>query len=250
MIEYFALTDKGQVRKVNQDFYAVNKDKPQFFVLCDGMGGHKSGDVASKSAGDSIKKYIQMHHSFDMNKDKAEKLLSEANDYANKLVFARSQRNAELSGMGTTSDICYIDFDRLYIGHVGDGRVYLYRDGELTQLTKDHTLMEELLKNGTITKEEAKTHPNRHMITRAVGTEENIKTDFISEKLSDGDIILMCSDGVYNMLSDAMIKKIFLPDGDVKRICSKLVEKSKENGGLDNITAIVIRYTDNKEERA
>jgi len=249
LIEHFAKTDKGIIRKVNQDFYVVHPENPSFFVLCDGMGGHNSGDIASRCTAESINKYIEMHYSLDGNEKNIKKILSEAIDYANKLVFTRAGKNADFSGMGTTCDVCYIDFDKLYIGHVGDSRVYLYRNAELIQLTCDHTLMEELMKNGTITKAEAEVHPNRHMITRAVGTEANTESDFISESLRDGDVILMCSDGIYNMLSDSGIKKILLPDGELSVAGQKLIDKANENGGLDNITVILIRYT-NKEDKA
>ena len=156
----------------------------------------------------------------------------------------------EYRNMGTTCDICYIDFDILYTCHVGDSRIYLYRDNDLTQLTHDHTLMEELLKNGNITQKEIENHPGKHMITRAVGTEEGIESDFDFLKLQDGDMILMCSDGLTNMLSDTAIKKVLLPGGELEGITKRLVEKANENGGLDNITVIVLRYTENKEEMA
>lgn len=248
MIEFSAITDKGIVRKTNQD-YCVAADKPvPFFILCDGMGGHSSGDIASKSAAESIKKYISMHYSFDTDENVAKKLLCGAIEYANKIVYTRACKIPEFLGMGTTCDICFVDFDVLYVSHVGDSRVYLYRDNNLIQLTRDHTLIEELLKNGSITEDEVENHPGRHMITRAVGTEADIKTDFSKLELQDGDMILMCSDGLYNMLPDNETKKVLFTDGAVKDMTKRLLEKAKENGGEDNITVIILRYTKSKEE--
>ena len=250
MIEASAYSDKGLVRKTNQDYFALSQSPPDFFVLCDGMGGHDGGDIASRSAAESIKKYISINHSLDNDREKAEKLLKEAVSYANKIVYKRAQVMPGYRGMGTTCDICFLDFDMLYTCHVGDSRIYLYRDNNLTQLTKDHTLIEELLKNGNITQKEIENHPGKHMITRAVGTEEYIESDFGAHNLKSGDVILMCSDGLTNMLSDTAIKKILLPGGELPAMAKRLVEKANENGGLDNITVIVLRYTDNKEERA
>lgn len=250
MIEFSALTDKGQVRKNNQDYFSANPDVPTFFVLCDGMGGHEGGDIASSSAANSIEKYIKLNFSLDNDDKKARSLLQEAIVYANKIVYKRAKVMPKYSDMGTTCDICFIDFDTLYTCHVGDSRIYLYRDNNLTQLTTDHTLMEELLKNGSITKSEIENHPGKHMITRAVGTEEGIESDFDKLKLLDGDIILMCSDGLTNMLSDTAIKKVLLPGGELGVMTKRLIEKANENGGLDNITVIVLRYTKNEEEMA
>ena len=146
--------------------------------------------------------------------------------------------------MGTTTDICLFDFDRVHICHVGDSRVYLYRDNKIEQITTDHTLIEELIKNGTITEEEAKNHPNRHMITRAVGTEETVKYDFYSFDLSDGDEILMCTDGLSNMLTDDGIKRVLLSTDDLNDAVKLLRDKANENGGVDNITAILIKYSE------
>lgn len=176
------------------------------------------------------------------------KLLSGAMRYANSTVYTRANAFPEYKGMGTTADICLFAFDTLYICHVGDGRVYLFRDGGLTRLTTDHTLIEELLKNGTITEEEAKAHPNRHIITRAVGTDEKVEGDFTDIRLCDGDTVLMCTDGLTNMLSNEDIMDC-LSLGEPERICNELIFRSNENGGRDNITAVVIKYQTDEEEK-
>ena len=247
MIEYAAMTNKGMVRETNQDYYYASTEGKPLFILCDGMGGHASGDVASKSTAESVSRYIKMHVPFDLDSEKARTLLTGAVVFANKLVFARSKTSIDFKGMGTTCDVCMADFDIMYISHVGDSRVYLLRGTEITPLTQDHTLIEELVKNGTISKEEAENHPNKHMITRAVGTEKTIESDFIKQKMQDGDMFLMCSDGLTNMLTDVQIKDAMLVGGDLKTTVKMLVDRANENGGLDNITAVLIKYSEDKE---
>ena len=250
MIKFSAATHKGMIRETNQDYYVAGESPVSLFVLCDGMGGHKGGDIASKTAAESINKYISAHYSFDNDDEKAAKLLKSAIEYANKMVYMRARKMLDCSDMGTTCEVCYVDFDTLYIGHVGDSKVYLYRENELSQLTDDHTLVAELLKNGTITEKEVAGHPARHVITRAVGTEEGIKSDFIKVPLLDNDIILMCSDGLTDMLTESAVKKILLPGCGLQQMADKFIEKANENGGLDNITVVVLQYTKNEEVMA
>lgn len=246
MLQFAAKTDKGIVRNMNQDYYYSSAEKPSLFIVCDGMGGHASGDVASRSAVESLSRYIKMHKSYDFTREDAEKLLSGALAYANSTIFTRAAVSQKYKGMGTTADICLFDFDSLYICHVGDSRVYMFRDGMLKQLTTDHSLIEELLSNGTISEQEAKNHPNRHMITRAVGTDEFVEGDFMEIKLVDKDVFLMCSDGLSNMVSEQYIMQCLSYD-DSQKACDDLINKANENGGRDNITAIVIKYQTNEE---
>lgn len=246
MISYAAKTDKGILRKMNQDYYHASAEMPPLFIVCDGMGGHASGDVASRSAVDCISRYIDMHKTYDFDSEKAHTLLSGALKYANSTVYTRATVSERYKGMGTTADICLFDFDFLYICHVGDSRVYLFRDGKLKKLTTDHTLIEELLSNGTISEQEAENHPNRHMITRAVGTDETVTGDFLDISLSGDDIILMCSDGLSNMVSDAQIIRCLSYD-NLQKSCDELIKKANDNGGRDNITAVVIKYETDEE---
>lgn len=231
------------VRDANQD-YCFASEKYPLFIVCDGMGGHAAGDVASRSAVESISRYIDLNRKFDLDDKNAESLMGGACKYANSIVYSRSQTSSEYNGMGTTMDICLFDFEKLYVCHVGDSRVYLYRDNTLNQISCDHTLINELLKNGTITEEEAKTHPNRHMITRALGTEDSIKYDFYSLDMADGDMILMCTDGLSNMLTEDEIKRVLLSADDLRKAVTRLRDKANENGGADNITAILIKYSE------
>ena len=249
LIEFAAKTDKGLVRTTNQDcFYASGGTKP-LFVVCDGMGGHASGDIASRSAVNSAVKYIEMHTPYDFDGAKAEALLKGACKYANSIVLTRSKTSPEYRGMGTTCDICFIAFDTLYLSHVGDSRVYLYRNDKLKLLTHDHTVVDELLLNGTITEEEAKNHPNRHMITRAVGTEADIECDFLSERRRDGDKILMCTDGLTNTVPESGIIRAVITGRSAAETVDILINKANENGGTDNITAVMINYAKDEGDK-
>lgn len=246
LLDVAAVTNKGLQRETNQDFYYTSNTVPYTFVVCDGMGGHASGDVASSRAAQSIGRYIEMHAPMDMDSEDAGRLLGGAVKYANSIVFELAKCK-EHKGMGTTVDVCLVDFDMLYTAHVGDGRVYIFRDGQMKLITTDHTLINELIKNGTITAAEAKNHPSRHVITRAVGTESDIKWDFSAEKLQNGDIILMCTDGLYNMLSEREIKNILISSRDLNYVADTLVRQANEKGGSDNITAILIGYEEDEK---
>ncbi len=241
MVDFYGESNKGLKRSENQDSFYVAESAPYVFVVCDGMGGHAAGNVASGSAVESINKYVSMHSSFDMSDDKAEMLLGGAMEYANSLVHARSLLNSRYAGMGTTADICFLSVDTIYICHVGDSRVYLMRDGQLKQLTEDHTLVNKLLKEGEITQKQAEKHPDRHILIRALGTEEKVEYDFIIQRIQPGDILLMCTDGLTNMVGEDSIK-IELISGDAQKSVKALIDKANKNGGEDNITAVVIKF--------
>ena len=241
MIAYATKTDIGKERKINQDFCLVSTEKPQLFVLCDGMGGHQSGDVASQTAAESIRTYLRMQSTLDLDAGKAERILKNAVSYANNVVYTRATESEDLAGMGTTADVCLLDFDTLYIAHVGDSRVYLLREGKLEKLTRDHSLVEELLESGAITAAEAEKHPHKNVITRAIGTNRSVVPDFIEKKLEKGDILLLCSDGLSNMLADTEIKNILISSENLDEVSQNLIDRANQNGGKDNITAIVMK---------
>ncbi len=241
MIVFGAKTDVGKVREMNQDFCIASADRPHLFILCDGMGGHRSGDVASRTAAESIETYVRMQSALDYDDEKAERVLRGAVSYANNIVYTRAKSMKELAGMGTTVDICMVDFDMLYIAHVGDSRVYLLREGQLCQLTTDHSLVEEMIQSGLITESEAQSHPNKNVITRAVGTNRTVQCDFLAQELKQDDILLMCSDGLSNMLTESEMKNILISSDKPQTIAEELVEKANINGGKDNITAIVVK---------
>ncbi len=247
MIVSFGKTDIGKTRKSNQDFFLTSTEQPYLFVLCDGMGGHSSGDVASRTTAESIKTYVHLQSTMDLDENKAEKLLKNAVSYANNVVHTRAKTSETFKGMGTTCDVCLLDFDKLYIVHVGDSRVYRLRQGVFSQLTKDHSLVDEMVEKGVITKEEAKTHPDKNIITRAVGTNPTVDIDFISDDLLPDDILLMCSDGLSNMVSDFDIKRLLISADKPEEIVNHLVGLANQNGGKDNITAVYIKVLAKEE---
>lgn len=241
MIVYGAKTDIGKVRTMNQDYFIASAQRPHLFILCDGMGGHKSGEIASRTAAESIETYVRMHSTLDLDEGKAKRLLNGAVQYANNIVSTRAASNEAYQGMGTTTEVCLLDFDTLYIAHVGDSRVYLLREGKLTQLTKDHSYVEELVQNGLITEAEAKHHPDKNVITRAVGTNRTVECDFSALALKQGDTLLMCSDGLTNMLTESEMKNLLISDENPDIVVENLIDCANGKGGKDNITAIVIR---------
>jgi serine/threonine protein phosphatase PrpC len=242
MIQFSAVTDIGRRRKDNQDCYCTSEKPPYVYAVCDGMGGHAAGDMASRCAVSSIQKYFELNTPFDIDDNKAKNLLHGALDFANKLILSRADKMPDCKGMGTTADVCLVYFDNLYIGHVGDSRVYMLRRGKLSQITRDHSLVEKLIEEGTITRDEAKNHPNRNVITSALGTDEELTWDFYHKTLEHGDLILMCSDGVHEMLTDEQIRNALVSDIDIENIANTLVNEANLKGGTDNITAVVLKY--------
>ena len=247
MVISFAATDKGKKRAANQDGFYTSDTPYPLFVLCDGMGGHASGDIASQSCIESVKSYIEASNSVNLTDETIEMALSNALKHANEIVYSRSLQSEELKGMGTTADVAVVIFDTLYVSHVGDSRVYLLHGGELKCITKDHSLVQKMVDQGLLTADQARVHPNRNVITRALGTEEEIESDFLKVKLSSGDIILMCSDGLHSMLSDMEIKRLLISDATPQGVVQNLIDKANENGGDDNITAIVVHNINEKE---
>ncbi len=237
----FATSDVGKVREMNQDSYHISdqNDDVKLFIIADGMGGYKGGEIASRLAIEASKKYIL--NNFDgVKKDKelVLDLLKNAIEYANMVIYEKSKENEELSGMGTTIDICLIYMNRVYIGHVGDSRVYRIRKEFFRKLTKDHSYVEQLVDQGNITREEAYNHPKKNMLTKALGCTAFVEPDVMVKGFVKDDIILMCTDGLTNMIRDNKICEIIKenPEGATK----KLVEEANKNGGLDNITAVII----------
>ena len=240
-MQVFAKSDIGRERKTNEDFYYVSKpeDKIRLFILADGKGGYNAGEVASRMAVESAKDYIHKH--FAKNKDSKEKLealLKDAIEYANSVVYKKAQSKEDLRGMGTTLDVCLIYNSRIYIGHVGDSRVYRIRKEFMRRLTKDHSYVQTLVDDGTITKEEAYSHPKKNMLTKALGCVETVEPDVYTKTFIKDDIILMCSDGLTNMIREENIYEIIKQDKE--NAIENLVKQANDNGGLDNITVVII----------
>jgi len=237
----FAKSDVGKVREMNQDFYYISKpeDKLQLFIVADGMGGYKGGEIASRLAVETSKSYIiNNFDSIEHDRESILKLVKSAIEYANLVVYEKSKESKELENMGTTIDICLILSNKVYIGHVGDSRVYRKRRDFFRKLTTDHSYVQKLVSDGTITKEEAYNHPKKNMLIKALGCSSFVEPDVMVKGFLKDDILLMCSDGLTNMLKDEKIVEII--NENPEKACNTLVDKANEQGGYDNITAVII----------
>lgn len=237
----FGKSDIGKVREMNQDSYYVSSpnDDIQMFIVADGMGGYKGGEVASKLAVETSKNYIiNNFHLIEHDRESILKLIKNAIEYANLVIFEKAKEIPEYENMGTTIDICLIIPNKVYIGHVGDSRVYRKRKEFFRKLTTDHSYVQKLVSDGTITKEEAYNHPKKNMLIKALGCSAYVEPDVMVKGFLKDDVLLMCSDGLTNMLKDEEILKII--DENPMEACDKLVLEANRNGGLDNITAVIV----------
>ena len=236
-----AKSDIGKAREMNQDsFYAAKEeDEIKLFILADGMGGYKGGEIASSVAVYSAQNYI-CNNFKETPKDRASilKLITDSMEYANLMVYERSKENEEFKDMGTTLDICLIYNNKAFIGHVGDSRVYRIRKNIIRKLTTDHSYVQKLVKDGTITKEEADNHPKKNMLMKAIGCNSLVEPDVMCKGFLKDDIILMCSDGLTNMLKDDQIYKVLLENSE--NPVAALINAANREGGIDNITTIII----------
>lgn len=239
-MQIFSKTDRGRVRTDNQDAYFAGKitDGSVFAVVCDGMGGANAGNVASELAVRHISEYIIRSYRDGMDMTDTEKTLKNAIVSANISLYDKAVNNAELAGMGTTAVAAFVKDGTAVIAHVGDSRIYLV-NGEIKQLTRDHSVVQSLIESGKITPEDAKVHPRKNVITRALGAEENVAVDSDCLNLSNGDTLLLCSDGLTNFLDDKDILKVF-QNNDISAVAERLVEEANENGGGDNITVVTV----------
>lgn len=236
-------SEKGKVRNLNEDYYTVYQisDDTHLFIVADGMGGHRAGNVASKMAVNGVLSYIK--ENFEEKKHDIPDLIIQGIMYSNRKVFEKSLKEEEYAGMGTTLTLGLVCGGILYGGHIGDSRIYLIRGDEIIQLSKDHSLVAELFRDGKLTQEEAETHPQKNIITRALGIEEEVKVDYFQEKLKDGDIIVLCTDGLTNLVKEWEIKEICTTEWEnFANIPAKLAEMANQRGGYDNITVILVKY--------
>ncbi len=243
-MEWAVKTHTGKVRDNNEDSYYADENNGCVFIVADGMGGHNAGEIASKMAIEIIEDYINkkwgsISASTDYDVHVA---LREAILEANKKIYEKSLLNIEYDGMGTTITIAVILNNKVYFGHIGDSRAYQIANNEITQLTEDHTLVCELLKNGSITETEARNHPKKNIITKALGTDINIEPDIFSVDIINKDsIIVLCTDGLTNMVNDDEIKECFLKYSNLEKSCDELVDLANGRGGYDNMTVLAIR---------
>ncbi len=232
MMWFCGKTDIGKVRQLNEDFYLC--DAPHLAIVADGMGGHAAGEIASKMATRSVTDFLDKQDMID------EDVLRLAIVKANEIVYHASESNRDYSGMGTTMIICYEKDGVIYWAHVGDSRFYLYRDGKLHQITQDHSFVGELERSGQITKEEAETHPKRNLLMRAIGADSEIEVDTGSLPVLSDDIILLCTDGLTNMVSEFEIgTALEMHREELGSLPAQLIDHANENGGNDNITVLL-----------
>jgi serine/threonine protein phosphatase PrpC/CRP-like cAMP-binding protein len=249
-LRFWPVTDVGRVRDHNEDNFLVAK-KLQLFVVCDGMGGHAAGEVASSIAARTVSEVIsaqrEMLTAFETgvgaNRTDLLKVMEQAVQQSCNAVYQEGQRDETKRGMGTTLDALLIVGERGFIGHVGDSRVYLYRQGSVHQLTEDHSLINELLRRGRLSRDQIDSLQHKNAVTRAVGVYESVEVDTIDFDVLRGDRFLLCSDGLHGYFEQAELAKLFAETPE-EELAQKLIDLSNERGGKDNITAIVVKVPD------
>ena len=239
-MQIYSKTDKGLVREINQDACrtGILSDSVGFAIVCDGMGGANAGDVASTTAVGAITGYITKSYRGAMGPSDLEKIAKNALESANIQLYDMALNSPEYAGMGTTADLVIVSGKSAVIAHVGDSRVYLVND-TITQLTRDHSVVQSLIESGKITPEDAKVHPRKNVITRAIGSEETVAVDLTSLELNEGDILLLCTDGLTNFVEPSDIAAILKTD-DLSGATDLLIQKANKNGGGDNITVVAV----------
>ena len=224
---------------MNQD-YCFSSDTPignlpNLYIVCDGMGGHKAGEYASRYTVERIVAHVSRSRS-----ENPIRILRDAIQKANEILVIESREDVEKQGMGTTVVAATIVDHRLYVANVGDSRLYVIGE-TIEQITKDHSYVEEMVRMGKVNREDARTHEKKNVITRAIGATEKVRTDIFEVDLKDSDVVLMCTDGLSNMVTDEGICQIVLSAVHTEEIAKKLVEEANKNGGQDNITAVVLK---------
>lgn len=234
----YAKTDIGAKRQTNQDYVFCSMQPvgslPNLFIVADGMGGHKAGDLASRY---TVEEFLEIVRN--SKADNPITVIEEAVTKANLMLIQKSKESIDYEGMGTTLVVATIIGRSVYIANVGDSRLYLINN-EIQQITRDHSLVEEMISLGEIDRKKARTHEKKNIITRAIGVDSEVVADFFEIDYSDGDIILMCSDGLSNMIDDDEIKLIVNQGTDLSEITNKLIETANRNGGRDNISVVLV----------
>ena len=236
----FSITATGRVRNSNQDYVFCEENAvgsfPNLFLVADGMGGHQAGDMASRICVEEMVRQIQA-----TDRKTPVSVLEQAVSAANQKIYQTATQDKALEGMGTTLVGTVIEGDTAYIVNIGDSRLYQLRDS-LRQITVDHSLVEEMVQSGEIQKNEMRTHPNKNIITRALGTDTSVRPDCFEIEVQEGDVLLLCSDGLSNMLEDNQIENIVRANGENLRQAGEcLVKQANDAGGKDNISVILIR---------
>ncbi|MGE5124928.1 MAG: Stp1/IreP family PP2C-type Ser/Thr phosphatase [Betaproteobacteria bacterium] len=251
MIEAHGQTDVGRRRKINEDSFLVSPEA-SLYAVCDGMGGHNAGEVASRMAIETLSSFVEKsaiekeitwpwgidaNLSFDANR------LKTAIKLANARVFQAADNREELTGMGTTVVAAIVSGNLLTIGSAGDSRCYLVRGGELRQLTRDDSWVSAALGEGILNSDDVEHHPLRNVITKAVGARDSIELDVTEQQLEPGDVVMLCSDGLHGMLNDQQLAGLMLPVPDsLEQATARLIDAANEAGGRDNVTVVLLRY--------
>lgn len=238
----WGLTDRGIVRKKNQDSCAYESIEGEYTwgVVCDGMGGAKAGDIASKMAVETFKEHMARLMEPSRRLEEGELLLQAAAD-ANRVVYLKAVTDPECTGMGTTLVGIILRNRKLYTVNVGDSRAYLITNRSIEQITRDHSVVEDLVEKGELTPEQARQHPQKNLITRALGTSRKVKADLFQRQVQEGEFVLLCSDGLVNEVTDEEIRRDVLAGGPPKEICRRLMERTLQNGAPDNVTIVLFQ---------
>ncbi|MGO3751422.1 MAG: Stp1/IreP family PP2C-type Ser/Thr phosphatase [Peptoniphilaceae bacterium] len=239
MMKFIAATNKGSVRENNEDSYNIDYKNRKYFLLADGMGGHKAGEIASSIAVEEIGKFLEKEVE---NEEELISLIKDSIYEVNKKIFSLAKENLKYRGMGTTLSLIYIYNNEIYYASIGDSRIYEISKNNINQITMDDSFINYLIQMGEISKEEAKNHPKRNVLTKALGTSESIDVEVKKLSLNKGYRYLICSDGLTNMVKDQKIYEI-LEKKEIEDGANKLIQEALLNGGIDNITLIII---DNK----
>ena len=238
----YAKSDIGKVRSMNQDSFSIPVDNVELklYILADGMGGYKGGEIASRVAVTATEKYIKEKFYLLEKRDKKSimKVIEDAIEFANTAIYEESEQDEELQDMGTTIEVCLIYKNKVYIGHIGDSRIYQIRNNIMERVTTDHSYVEKLVRDGEITREESYTHPKKNLLIKALGTDEKAEPDLLDISIQKDDVLLICSDGLTNMIKEDRILEIV--NENIETAIDNLIEEANENGGLDNITVIII----------
>ena len=249
-IRYAAKTDVGMKRTHNEDYFSLIEDE-QLFLVADGMGGHASGEVASKMAAETIGEFYQRTrededatwpYKMDRSLSYVENRLVCAVKLANLRIFETSCRDIRYKGMGTTIVSCMVSGDKAYVGHVGDSRVYRIRSGAIQQITRDHSLLEDYKEaKPDMTEEEERNFPHKNVITRALGMRETVQVDIKAHQIQSGDLFILCSDGLSGMVPDEQILYIASNAKSLERAVAELVDAANRSGGTDNVTTLLLQ---------
>ena len=242
MIKAYAKSDKGKVREINQDYFYISNslDEIQLYILADGMGGYNGGEIASSLAVQTAKNYIENNFKdIEKDKDSIIQLLGSSMEYANMVVYEKSKENPELQGMGTTLEICLIYNNKVYIGHVGDSRIYRIRKQFIRKLTQDHSYVQKLVKEGTITNEQAAHHPQKNMLMKALGCNAFVEPDVMVKGFLKDDILIICSDGLTNLVNQDTLYE--MASKNIEQATKDLVQLANDRGGYDNVTVVIIK---------